>query len=312
MVHAAQLDGRAVDEKLPLRGHADRAQTEAPPDDLARTAQLQCIQMRLLCVPQLRVRDRDGRAAVAHPLRDDPDAVQYPHPGRAVCRNFHALQIGQQCKVCQMPLRAAQQIYIAENAVKTEEILILQIAPHAPFMHADAQRVLPRVHQRGQVKFRRKMASLRKAGIVSVYKHLRAGADALQHQIGAQRIVRDRERPLINPQRILIRHIGRIDREGIIDVGVIGRFIAVQLPAGRDRNFRPLLRLSGGVAVGEKCKLPRSVQQLVLRASLWDVVRARRKPILRGMLHILIISHGASPFLLRLYHISHKYQAKSR
>ena len=61
--------------------------------------------------------------------------------------------------IADMILGAMQQIYIAENSVHTEEILVFKIASEAPFVNDDAERRLSGCAS-GQFKLRLQMTAL--------------------------------------------------------------------------------------------------------------------------------------------------------
>ena len=299
VVDAVELDRHAVDEQLAALRDAHGAQADALGDDLPAARELHGVQVRLLRVPEdgvirLELR-RHGvlllrqQRAVLRVERDVRRAVRRDADDAVVPRG-HA-------DVHDVLLRALKQVAVAEDAVKPEAVLILQIAAAAPLEHPDAQRVLARMHVVRHVELGLQMAALRKADVRAVHIHERAGRDALHHEVHAPPYAVKRELALIDAAGVLVRRVGRIAGEGEVDVGVIGVFVAVQLPAGGHRDAVPAFDDLRHVDVpGEEGEAPRAVEQPVFRPALRQVVGPLGQAVFAGFRRFLVdASHKDSP-----------------
>ena len=142
------------------------------------------------------------------------------------------------------------------------------------------------------------MATLRKADVLPVHSHKRAGGDALQHEVHAAPDAVQRERALIHAAGVLVRRVGRVAGEGKVEVGVIGMLVAVQLPAGGNGDFIPVRDDFRHVDVpGEEREAPRSVQKLYLRLALRQVIGPLGQAVFTGSRRVLIDAlHEQSSF----------------
>ena len=77
-----------------------------------------------------------------------------------------------------MPFGPGKEIYVPENAVKAEKILVLQITAAAPFIDLDAQGIFACMNKSGNIELRLKMRALGKADEIAVYIDFRAGGNA--------------------------------------------------------------------------------------------------------------------------------------
>ena len=197
-------------------------------------------------------------------------------------------------------LRALQQVAVPEDAAEAEAVLILQIAAAAPLEHLHPDRVFAGAHKVRHVELSLQVAALRKAGVLPVHSHKRAGGDALQHEVHAAPDAVQRERALIHAAGVLVRRVGRVAGKGEVDVGVIGMLVAVQLPAGGHGDFIPVRDDLRHVDIPrEEREAPRSVQKLYLRLSLRQVIGPLGQAVFTGSCRVLIDAlHEQSSFTL--------------
>ena len=116
---------------------------------------------------------------------------------------------------------------------------------------------------RCHIKFRRTVAALAVADLLSIDAEVKAGIHSFKYQIGLFGKIRTVQPGTVNTAGVFIRHIRRIYRIRIVYIGVAGRLKAFHLPVGRNRDlspFRDLLRnlIVGGIIV----EIPDAVQKL--------------------------------------------------
>ena len=155
-----------------------------------------------------------------------------------------------------MVIRAIQQIYIAENSVHTEEILVFKIASEAPFVNDDAERRLSGCAS-GQFKLRLQMTALSESDEFTVKINERARRNALHDKIRSAVGVKF-DFSLIDAAGVNIGDIWRVVGEGIIDVSIVRRAYSYCLPAGRHFDRVPFAAVR--VAVGTIAKTPYTVK----------------------------------------------------
>ena len=128
-----------------------------------------------------------------------------------------------------------QQVHIAENAREAPAILVFQIGAVAPLEHLHAHQVLARAHLIRDVEFAVHVRHLAKAHDFFVHGQIEHGIHAIKIDGDALPlpVLGQVEIAAVHARRILRGHMGRIHRDGVVHIGVLGDVVSVHLPAGR-------------------------------------------------------------------------------
>ena len=168
----------------------------------------------------------------------------------------------------------AQQIHVAENAGEPPEILILQIGAVRPLVDHHGQHVVAGGDKGRDVELGGHMRYLREAREGAVDPDVERGVHAVkvQEHLALVPALGQREGAAIAADGVVVGHIGRIEGNGIVDVGVVRLVVAVHLPVGRDRKLVPalvgiividLLKALGRAADGGIEEIPAAVEQAI-------------------------------------------------
>ena len=156
VVYTLQQHGRTVDKQLIFVGYADFTHTHLERNVLGFALDNHGVKVRLFRIPEYR------RVKAFYPF--------------AVGVDFIVLRVNADCfcvsldkYVLYVTFLTREKIYISENSVKAEEILILKIAAHAPFKNLGTDNVFALGHIAADVKLRLKVRALRAADIFAVY-----------------------------------------------------------------------------------------------------------------------------------------------
>src|SRR5690606_26049117 len=128
---------------------------------------------------------------------------------------------------------------VAEDARQPPHVLVFQVAGGRPLVDADGQYVPPRPQIRPGVELGGQPAAGGEAQLVPVQPDLRVRFDALEADPAAAPALRQVEGAPVVAGRVLGRHVRRVDRERVGDVGVRGSAVAVQRPVRRNLQFVP-------------------------------------------------------------------------
>ena len=237
-VHAAELDNVPVEPDLPV-ADLDAAEPDPEADVAARAGQDRVVQ------PGMFVRPGLGRDAV---LGRRPSAAAMPSSGtdsvagRSVSTREDAgavvgVVVGVHEEVPDRPGRLVDQGDAAEDAGQPPHVLVLQVGPGRPLVHADRDHVVFGPNEPGDIELPDQPAALAVADGRTVDEHGEARVHPVEADDGRPAGVpvrRQREAPPVLPRRVAVGDVGRVDREGIGHVGVRGRAVP-----GRARERRP-------------------------------------------------------------------------
>ncbi len=138
-------------------------------------------------------------------------------------------------------LRAGEQVHIPEDPAHTEFVLVFHVAAITPLQYQHGQKVLPFPQLVCHIEFRSGMGHLAVSHISAVDPHVEAGIHSLKIQVypgGIRLSLPGKDMP-VGPAGILQGHIGRIQGEGITDIGVLLLPVTCHLPHGRHRELVP-------------------------------------------------------------------------
>ena len=138
-----------------------------------------------------------------------------------------------------MPRGTLCQINIPEYAVIAEHILAFKITPCAPLINEDFEGVFTLSHIIGNIKFGAQVASLRKSRILTVDLNKRTGRNAFKPDINPAPFFINRKCSPVKTAGVFVRNKRTIDRIREVYIRIIGVFISLQLPAGRNGYFVP-------------------------------------------------------------------------
>ena len=244
-VHPAELHRAAVEPDLPV-ADLDAAEPDPEADVPARTGQDRVVQPGMLVRPGL------GRDPVLGTGRGAGDAeLRYRQRGRAA--GLHpedagavaGVVVGVHEEVPDRPGRLADQGHAAEDAGQPPHVLVLQVGPGRPLVHADREHVIFRPNEVGDIELPDQPAALAVAYGRAVDEHGEARVNPVEAKQGRPAGIplrRQREAPPVLAGRVAVGHPGRVERERIGHVGVRGRAVpegagkAGQLPARRHRD----------------------------------------------------------------------------
>ena len=154
-------------------------------------------------------------------------------------------------------LGAAEKINIPDDPGHAELVLVLEVGAVAPFEGQHREEIFALAQEIRHVKLGGVVGHLAVTDVSSVQPDKKAGVDALENEMRARRlrVGMPGEGVPIGPAGILLRHIGRVKREGIADVRVLVGVVAAHLP-GEGHGFGPPGRVRGIVLpvefVGER------------------------------------------------------------
>ena len=229
-VHAAELHGPAVEPDL-AAGHLDAAEADPEADLAGRAGQGRGVQPGPLVGPGL-----DGGDVV---VRAGGDAIQAEFGDRQGGRDISLdaqqaragvrVVVGMGEEVPDRTRRLAEHAHAAEDAGQPPHVLVFQVRPGRPLVHADRDDIVAGPDQRGDVELPHEPAAHAVAGGGPVDEQREAGVHALEtdHRRPAEVPVRrKREGPPVLSGGVGVGHMRRVDREGIGHVGVSGPPVA--------------------------------------------------------------------------------------
>ena len=239
VIDAVKFYGHAVDQQRIILRNTDLPQTRFQPDDLAASLQNNRVKEWLFRIPQNGVFRAEHKFVLHIFFCQHGFSGQYLYIGSAFQTDFDLLVIREHLHIADVVFRPLQDVNIPENAVIAEEILILQIASAAPLKYLCPDGVFPLTDKVRNIKLCLQVAALGKAHISAIYIQIGTGGHALKDKVNLSPLLPEHKFPLINATGIVIGHIGGITGIGIVDIGIIGVFIAMKLPARRHRDGIP-------------------------------------------------------------------------
>ena len=272
-VHAPEDDLALVDQEL-VAVDPHRAEAERQAYGLAGGAHLRDIAPRHLGAPRLDGPDRDRRQRSragelrAYAQLGDLDRHRIGALVRGDLRHDRAgavragaVQIrGPQPDVGQRAAGAAEQGHGPEDARQPPLVLVLQIAARGPLVHPDQQDVLTRADQFGDVELGHQTAAGRDADLGAVQPDPVGRLGAVEAEQDPLHVpVREVERTPVVARRVLVGHVRRVDRKGVLHVGVDR--LAVRTAGRQDpvRGHRDRVPV-GVVVVGRRGRLVQPVR----------------------------------------------------
>ena len=142
-----------------------------------------------------------------------------------------------------MVFGAGKQIYIAENSVEAEKVLILKISRIASRENGDMQGVFSLCDEIRYIKFSTVMRAFGHAGVFAVHIEKEGGAYALEAKIYALAgIFLYVKNAAIESDGIFQRDMRHIHLHGVIDIRILNLPVAVILPAGGNGKLRIKIR----------------------------------------------------------------------
>ena len=143
--------------------------------------------------------------------------------------------------------RAAQEVDVAEDAAGAELVLVLQVGAVAPLEHQDGQTVGAGTDELGDIELRGGVGDLAVADVGAVEPHVEAGVHALEGQVGAggggvRGVVEVAD---VGAAGVVLGDVGRIEGDGVADVGVLVVVVAQVLPGTGHLNHGEALRNGG-------------------------------------------------------------------
>ena len=227
--------------------------------NLSRAFKLNGIKVGGLCRPELRS-CYVKRNLLTLCLTYYSISVVKSNRGRLVSLYYDLLVIlGGDIKILDMSLGTGKKVYVTENSVKAEAVLILKIAARAPLIHLYSYGVFTLANVLGDIKLALKMCALCKAHVFSVYVKNSAGCNSLKYDVGILTYVGNIKGSFIHTHRVDGGNVRIVTSKGVVDIRVVGIFIAEDLPAGGNLYFVPSFRLCGDVGVGKISKAPFTV-----------------------------------------------------
>ena len=127
---------------------------------------------------------------------------------------------------------ARQEVDVPEDPGGAELVLVLQVGAVAPLEHQDGQAVGARLNDLGDVELAGGVGDLAVADVLAVEPHVEAGVHTLQDQVGLRRVRVRRVLDVaqIDPAGIVLGNEGRIEGDGVADVGVLVPVVPLVLP----------------------------------------------------------------------------------
>ena len=303
-VDAAQGDGPAVEVHDGV-AHLDLADAHPVGDDLTRRGDDQGVEVGVLGAPQVRgLHGEPGAmgvavvageglqltgghhgAAVVDELDgggDGPAPVGALDPDQGGGRAGVETGAGDRAQraggdvVEQDVGRAAQEVDVAEDAAGAELVLVLQVGAVAPLEHQDGQAVDAGAQELGDVELRGGVGDLAVADVGAVEPHVEAGVHSLEGQVGAggggiRGVVEVAD---VGAAGVVLGNVGRIEGDGVADVGVLVVVVTQVLPGAGHLNHGEALREVGGVRLAGLVAVGRADGGVLLPEGLGQLVDA--------------------------------------
>ena len=197
--------------------------------------------------------------------RRDPCArsrlADVAHVGDASERPVLELVVGfrSDVHVANLDRRLRGQGDVPEDAAQPPHVLVFEVAAVGPLVDPDREGVLARRDRIGDVELGGEPTPLAVADSLAVHPDVERGVDAveLEPDPPIAPAVRDRERPTVQPGRVLGRDVRRVDRERIDDVGVVWLAVARRLPVSRNPQLVPVTVVEARVVKPVGCAIRR-------------------------------------------------------
>jgi hypothetical protein len=226
-VHAAEPDDVPVEPDLPV-ADLDAAEPDPEPDVPAGAGQDRVVQAGVFVRPGLG-RDVPARGRAGTGLGAGDAEFRYRQRGRAVgvdaedADTVAGVVVGVHEEVPDRPGRLVDQGDAAEDAGQPPHVLVLQVGPGRPLVHADRDDVVFEPNELGDIELPDQPAALAVADDRTIDEHGEARVHPVEADDGRPAGVpvrRQREAPPVLPRRVAVGDVRRVDREGIGHVGV--------------------------------------------------------------------------------------------
>ena len=348
-VDTPELDDIAIQIDL-IVFNMNLTQTNAIHNDLVRRLEDQRIQVRLLRIPKNRMIYRKQR------LEGVRAAVECRHIilGNSLSYRIQQLNLGRDRStfigkadadfgfaihdlhrrevITDAFFRALEQIHIAEDTRGPELILVLQITAVVPLENQHSQLIVAFLDIGSDVKLAGRVGNLAVSDVLTIHPDIEAGVNAFKIQVSLRRfrIHSVFEIADIRTAGIIIRHIGRICRERILDVRVLMLIVTMVLPDAGHRDRVPirrvvalikeeLLKLMNALTILELPVSAQKLESIGVLTVLHKVIHARRRRnvvravrhsaqmvhvqvfVKRGNDHVCILLISAKPNLYRSF-----------
>ena len=147
--------------------------------------------------------------------------------------------------------RAAQEVDVAEDAAGAELVLVLQVGAVAPLEHQNGQAVGAGTDEPGHIELRGGVGDLAIADVGAVEPHVEAGVHTLKGQVGAggRRVRGVLEVADVGAAGVVLGDVGRVEGDGVADVGVLVVVVAQVLPGTGHLNPGEALRDGSGAGL---------------------------------------------------------------
>ena len=147
-------------------------------------------------------------------------------------------------EVVELQGRGGAKVYVAVDAAEPPVVLVLKIAPVAPAKDLHGQNVGALFHKRSDIKFRRQRAVFAVADGCAVDPDVKSRTDPgkMQCDLHLIHISRKLEFTPVTAGRIIVGgNARRVHRhEGISDIGINGRAVALEFPVARHLYVAPV------------------------------------------------------------------------
>ena len=313
-VRAAEDNAHAVDQHDAVLD-LDGAHTDAADDGLAGGLDLHGVQGGGFSRPQLGIFNLEGSLAAFDGSLAQLAAAGCVQGGgggdgfaAVVNLDGHVAEhVAFAHDVAQVLLRAGDHVHVTEDTVVAELVLILQIGGVAPLEDGDGQHVLADDDLVGHVKLGGGVGNLRHADELAVDPRIEAGIHAVKVQVAALALFLPLKGTTVHAAGILARDVGRIEGEGIVDVGILRVIKAVVLPHGRHGHLH---RIGQGIAADglrhvlhrrEPAEVPRTVEGNGRGGIFRQVPRTGRLCADADHLRLLVVIGQHGDFLLALF-----------
>ena len=242
-VYALELDGLTVDLDHAVF-NIDFAEAYAICNPLSAAMQNERVQIRIFSIPlrdvfQIKQDFFISIAVEQLPAVGVKELILRHRRADGFQLNAHfaalAAKLSMHKVIAQVLSTAFEQIHIAEDAGHAELVLILKVGAHAPLQHQHSDGVFAFLDKSGHIEFRSGVGNLTEADELAVHPHIVAGINALKAQRGTISLMPVKGTG-IQATGVIHRHIGRIKRNRITDIGILMPVIALRLPNRRNRD----------------------------------------------------------------------------
>lgn len=266
-VHAAELDRGTIEQNHAV-DDGDFPDTDAFRNGFVIGLEQEGVKGRILRIPEPWILDIELKIALRRTGLEECGAVGVKEgdaDGHRLTKEVEMQADGSGITVNRSPhkeIRDAvkgpfQEVDVPENTAGPELILVLKVTARAPFKDKDGQSIFAIPKEVRDPEFGSRMGDLTIADELAVQPDEEEGIDALkvQKRVRGEGVRMVREGMEVSAAGVIMGNEGRVEGEGVTDIGILLAIVPSGLPDAGDRNGIP--------AAGIEARCPERLKQIV-------------------------------------------------